>query len=103
MIRPVVLTLFTAALAFAQSPVSTPAPRPIFDGRTLNGYLRDGVRGERDHDLEDAGRLTAPLRYDAATDKYVSVTWDEAFEDIGRELRALDPKRVALPMCCAMI
>jgi molybdopterin-dependent oxidoreductase alpha subunit len=48
-----------------------------------------------DHDLEDAGRLTAPLRYDATTDKYVSVTWEEAFEDIGRELRAFDPKGVA--------
>ena len=47
-----------------------------------------------DHDLEEAGRLTAPLRYDAGTDKYVSVGWEEAFEDIGRELRALDPKRV---------
>ena len=47
-----------------------------------------------DHDLEEAGRLTAPLRYDPATDKYVSVSWDEAFEDIGRELRAMDPKRV---------
>jgi len=48
-----------------------------------------------DHDLEDAGRLTAPLRYDATTDKYVSVTWEEAFEDIGREVRAFDPKGVA--------
>ncbi|GJH17567.1 hypothetical protein CBA19CS22_13515 [Caballeronia novacaledonica] len=48
-----------------------------------------------DHDLEDAGRLTAPLRYDAATDKYMSVSWEEAFEDIGRELRTFDPKRVA--------
>ena len=47
-----------------------------------------------DHDLEEAGRLTAPLRYDPATDKYVSVSWDEAFEDIGRELRAMHPKRV---------
>jgi anaerobic selenocysteine-containing dehydrogenase len=47
-----------------------------------------------DHDLEEAGRITAPLRYDAGTDKYVSVGWEEAFEDIGRELRALNPKRV---------
>jgi molybdopterin-dependent oxidoreductase alpha subunit len=47
-----------------------------------------------DHDLEEAGRLTAPLRYDADTDKYLSVSWEEAFDDIGRELRALDPKRV---------
>ncbi|SAL83800.1 oxidoreductase alpha (molybdopterin) subunit [Caballeronia terrestris] len=47
-----------------------------------------------DHDLEEAGRLTAPLRYDADTDKYLSVSWEEAFEEIGRELGALDPKRV---------
>ena len=41
-----------------------------------------------DHDLEAAGRLTHPLRWDAATDKYVPVEWEEAFADIGRELRA---------------
>lgn len=46
----------------------------------------------RDHDLEQAGRLTHPMRYDRATDKYVPVGWDEAFRAIGSELRALDPK-----------
>jgi len=45
-----------------------------------------------DHWLEDQGRLSEPMRYDPATDKYVPVTWDEAFALIGRELRALaDP------------
>ncbi|HEY3599738.1 MAG TPA: FdhF/YdeP family oxidoreductase [Paraburkholderia sp.] len=44
-----------------------------------------------DHDLEDAGRLVAPLRYDAVTDRYVEVTWEHAFAEIGRELRGLDP------------
>jgi molybdopterin-dependent oxidoreductase alpha subunit len=44
-----------------------------------------------DHDLEDAGRLCAPMRWDAATDKYVEVSWEQAFGEIGRELRALDP------------
>ncbi|BAN26423.1 oxidoreductase alpha (Molybdopterin) subunit [Caballeronia insecticola] len=48
-----------------------------------------------DHDLEEAGRLTAPLRYDAVSDKYVEVSWDEAFEDIGAELRAMHPDAVA--------
>jgi len=44
--------------------------------------------------LEQTGRLTEPLRYDAATDKYVPVSWDSAFEEIGRELRAVpDPKQ----------
>jgi molybdopterin-dependent oxidoreductase alpha subunit len=44
-----------------------------------------------DHQLEAAGRLTHPMRYEAASDKYVKVEWNEAFADIGRELRALQP------------
>lgn len=47
-----------------------------------------------DHDLEEAGRLTAPMRYDATTDKYVEVSWNEAFAEIGKELNALDPEQV---------
>jgi molybdopterin-dependent oxidoreductase alpha subunit len=47
-----------------------------------------------DFDLEQTGRLTAPMRYDASTDKYVACGWDEAFAAIGRELKALDPKSV---------
>ncbi len=47
-----------------------------------------------DHDLEEQCRLTHPMRWDAATDKYVPVTWAQAFEEIGRELRALDPHQV---------
>ena len=45
----------------------------------------------RDHDLEQLGRLTHPMRYDAATDSYVPCSWQEAFDGIGRELRAIDP------------
>ena len=47
-----------------------------------------------DHDLEQAGRLTHPMRYDRATDRYVAASWDEAFAAIGAKLRSLDPKRV---------
>lgn len=47
-----------------------------------------------DHDLEEAGRLTEPMRYDPATDRYVPISWQEAFEGIGAELRALDPASV---------
>ena len=50
--------------------------------------------GWADYDLEQHGRLTHPLRYDAVSDKYVAVTWDTAFADIGRELKALQPKSV---------
>src|SRR5437764_11388737 len=45
-----------------------------------------------DHHLEAAGRLTHPMRWDAADDKYVPVEWAAAFEEIGRELRALNPE-----------
>ena len=47
-----------------------------------------------DHALEDAGRLTVPLRYDAASDKYRPVDWDVAFAEIGAHLRAFDRKKV---------
>jgi molybdopterin-dependent oxidoreductase alpha subunit len=47
-----------------------------------------------DFDLEMQGRLTEPLRYEAATDTYEPCSWSEAFEGIGRELKRLDPKSV---------
>ena len=52
------------------------------------------LRGWADHDLEMAGRLTQPQRYDADTDRYVAVSWDEAFADIGATLRKLEPESV---------
>jgi len=54
------------------------------------------LEGWLDYHLEEAGRLTEPMRWDRATDRYVPVSWDEAFEGIGRELRALssDPDGV---------
>jgi molybdopterin-dependent oxidoreductase alpha subunit len=52
------------------------------------------LRGWRDYDLEQHGRLTHPLRYDPATDKYAACSWQDAFDEIGRELKPLDPKSV---------
>jgi molybdopterin-dependent oxidoreductase alpha subunit len=43
----------------------------------------------QDHLLEEAGRLTEPMRWDPRSDKYVRVSWEDAFEEIGRELKAL--------------
>ena len=48
------------------------------------------LRGWSDYALEGEGRLTHPMRYDAASDHYVAVTWDEAFAEIGASLRSLD-------------
>jgi molybdopterin-dependent oxidoreductase alpha subunit len=52
------------------------------------------LEGWDDHQLEMEGRLTHPMRYDRGSDKYIPVSWEEAFVDIGRELRALDPESV---------
>ena len=49
-----------------------------------------------DHDLEEQGRLTHPMRWDSVSDRYVPVAWSEAFDEIGKELRALDPRQVDL-------
>ena len=46
-----------------------------------------------DYHLEQPGRLTHPLRYDAASDKYVPVSWGHAVEEISRELRAVEDRK----------
>jgi anaerobic selenocysteine-containing dehydrogenase len=43
-----------------------------------------------DFELENQGRLTEPMAYDAASNRYVPISWDDAFAMIGDELRALD-------------
>jgi molybdopterin-dependent oxidoreductase alpha subunit len=48
------------------------------------------LAGWTDFALEDAGRLTEPMRFDVASDKYVPVSWDEAFALVGRQLQSLD-------------
>lgn len=48
------------------------------------------LRTWTDYELERQGRLTHPMRYEASSDTYVPVTWDEAFADIGRILNSLD-------------
>ncbi len=52
------------------------------------------LRGWKDYDLEQHGRLTHPLRYDPTTDKYVACSWDEAFDAIAAAIKPLDPKSV---------
>ncbi|MDX1801763.1 MAG: FdhF/YdeP family oxidoreductase, partial [Marinobacter sp.] len=43
-----------------------------------------------DHWLEYQGRLTEPMRYDRASDRYLPISWDDAFALIARHLRGLD-------------
>ena len=43
-----------------------------------------------DHWLEYQGRLTEPVRYDLETDRYVPVSWSDAFSIIAEHLNGLD-------------
>jgi molybdopterin-dependent oxidoreductase alpha subunit len=65
---------------------------PDFFARHTVSELREWS----DHMLEEHGRLTYPLRYDMGSDRYVPVTWDSAFAEIGSELKKLNPKSVIL-------
>ncbi len=49
--------------------------------------------GWDDYSLEQAGRLTHPMRYDTASDQYLPVSWANAFAEIGRELRAIEDRK----------
>ncbi|KEP69009.1 formate dehydrogenase [Thioclava dalianensis] len=53
-----------------------------------------GLRDWSDHELEKTGRLTAPMRYDPARDRYVEVSWDDAFAEIGATLKDLPREQV---------
>ena len=47
-----------------------------------------------DFALEDQGRLTEPLVYDAASDTYLPIAWDDAFALVAQHLNALpDPNQ----------
>ncbi|PZM08929.1 FdhF/YdeP family oxidoreductase [Rhizobium tubonense] len=77
------------AKATAWEVTSRRADRAFFDKHKLAD-----LELWRDHDLEEQGRLTHPMRWDPQSDKYVAVSWEMAFEEIGRELKALDPHAV---------
>ncbi|UDQ91739.1 FdhF/YdeP family oxidoreductase [Xanthobacter autotrophicus] len=48
-----------------------------------------------DYELEMEGRLTHPMRYDAESDRYLPVSWEEAFALVGRHLNALPDPNMA--------
>jgi anaerobic selenocysteine-containing dehydrogenase len=43
-----------------------------------------------DYALEAAGRLAEPMSYDPSTDRYVPISWEEAFAVVGDTLRGLN-------------
>jgi molybdopterin-dependent oxidoreductase alpha subunit len=73
------------AKAVAWEATTKRATPELFEARTV-GELWTWS----DHALEDTGRLTHPLAYDAASERYLPVSWDEAFARIGAALNRLD-------------
>ncbi|MEW6437656.1 MAG: FdhF/YdeP family oxidoreductase [Pseudomonadota bacterium] len=62
----------------------------FFEGHTVSDLWN-----WTDYELENAGRLTHPLIYDHATDRYQAISWEAAFQRIGEVLRAqADPNAV---------
>ena len=60
--------------------------------QVLGGHTVSELAEWSDFDLENLGRITEPLVYDAASDRYVPIAWDDAFELIAARLNALkDP------------
>ena len=52
------------------------------------------LAGKSDFFLEDQGRLTEPMVYDATSDRYRPISWDDAFALAARHLNALpDPNQ----------
>ncbi len=56
----------------------------------FNEYSVKWLRKQSDYFLEEQGRLTQPLLYDADKDKYQPVAWQEAFTLIAQQLNQLE-------------
>ncbi|HEY9714216.1 MAG TPA: FdhF/YdeP family oxidoreductase [Chroococcales cyanobacterium] len=66
------------------------AGREFFANHTVSELL-----SWSDFELENSGRLTEPLVYDTATDKYQPISWSEAFALIARHLNQLPSPHAA--------
>ncbi len=73
------------AKALAHEATKFRVTREFFARHTVTELME-----QSDYWLEMQGRLTEPMRYDAATDRYLPCSWEDAFAQIGWHLRALD-------------
>jgi molybdopterin-dependent oxidoreductase alpha subunit len=77
------------AKAVAWEATAKRCPPEFFAAHTVSE-----LEGWSDYDLEMQGRLTHPMVYDSATDRYRPIDWNEAFALIGRHLNRLaDPNQ----------
>ncbi len=72
------------AKAVAEEATTRKVTRDFFAAHTV-----DELAGRTDYWLGQQGRLTEPMHRPAGSDRYVPVSWDEAFAIVARHLRAL--------------
>ena len=59
-------------------------------------YTVTQLMEQSDYELEQHGRLTDPMVYDSASDKYKPISWSDAYQLIARHLKELkDPNQAA--------
>lgn len=73
------------AKALAHEATKARVTREFFAQHTVTELMKCS-----DYWLEMQGRLTEPMRYDYVSDKYMPITWDDAYALIGKHLRALE-------------
>jgi len=79
------------AKAVAAEATSRRAGPELFASQTVTQLM-----AQSDYALEQYGRLTEPMVYDATSDRYASISWEDAYAMVGRHLRALpDPDQAA--------
>ena len=76
--------------------VAAEATRHRATPELLGQYTVAELAEYSDQWLENLGRLTQPMRWDAASDRYLPIAWDEAFARIGAHLNALESPDQAL-------
>ncbi|QRY80881.1 FdhF/YdeP family oxidoreductase [Pseudomonas sp. PDNC002] len=70
--------------------VNWEATKRRVDASFFARYSVSQLREQSDYWLEYQGRLTEPMRYDPATDRYLPIDWSDAFALVARHLKALE-------------
>lgn len=70
--------------------VTWEATRRVVDPDFFARHSVTTLYAQSNYFLEYQGRLTHPLRYNATTDHYEPISWDDAFALIGRHIKAMD-------------
>ncbi|MCT4706483.1 FdhF/YdeP family oxidoreductase [Enterobacteriaceae bacterium H11S18] len=70
--------------------VTWEATRRFIDAQFFAAHSVSKLYQQSDYFLEYQGRLTEPLRYNAQTDHYEPISWDDAFELIAQHIREMD-------------